>query len=146
MSTQMPESIQQAKDELLRQQERLRELRGSLRSVTTKTTSKDGMVTVTTGGSGELTSIAFNTAKFRRMAPAELGAVLVETIGRASAQRRDQVLAAYRPFMPGGTDLDQVLAGKLDLNQLADDAIRRVSEIMTDRRPGDAGTRSTRKG
>jgi DNA-binding protein YbaB len=146
MSTAMRDSIQEATDELRLQQERLRSVRGNLRDVTTKTRSRDGMVTVTIGGRGEVTSIAFNTQKFRKMAPAELGAVLVETIGKAREQSRDRVIAAYRSFLPETMDLENVLAGKTDVNRLVDDAIRKVGEIMGAGRPADGGARPARGG
>jgi DNA-binding protein YbaB len=140
----MRDSIQEATDELRRQQERLLAIRGNLRDVTTKTRSKDGMVTVTTGGKGEVTSITFNTQKFRKMAPAELGAVLVETIGKAREQSRDRVIAAYRSFLPETMDLENILKGKTDVNGMVDDAIRRVGQIMNTGQPGNSGTRPSR--
>ncbi len=104
------------------------------------------MVTVTIGGTGELKSIVFNTQKFRKMAPAELGAVLVETITRARADTRDQMIAAYRPFLPDRMDLENVLAGKADLNRMFDDAISKVGDIINAVRPGGAGARRGRGG
>src|ERR1700761_5587948 len=84
--------------ELRRQQERLQNASSKLRDSKTTFRSKDGAITVGLDGSGEITSIAFNTTKFRRMAPTELGAALVETIKQARAQSREQMLSAYRSF------------------------------------------------
>ena len=98
MSAQPHESFEEAVNELRRSQERLQSLRGELQSKATKVTSKDGLVTVTLDGSSEVTSISFNTAKFRRMAPAELGAVLVETIAvRRRAVKSDRCLQVHVP-------------------------------------------------
>lgn len=135
MSPQPHESFQEALDELRRSQERLRSLRGELQSKATKVTSKDGMVTVTLDGRSEVTSIAFNTAKFRRMAPAELGAVLVETISRARGEGRARVIDAYRSMFPNGMDLDAVMAGKFNVDKIFDDAERRGRAIMADGQP-----------
>ena len=146
MSADTPDPIQRATDELRHQQKLLKSLRGKMKDLTAKTMSKDGMVTVVTGAGGEVTSITFNTQKFRRMAPAELGAVLVETIGRARAQRRDQAIAAYRPLMPPGMGLERILAGQTGLDEMVDDAIRKSTKMMADRDPGHAGARSAGKG
>ncbi len=135
MSSQPHESFQEALDELRRSQERLRSLRGEMRSKATKVTSKDGMITVTLDGRSEVTGIAFNTAKFRRMAPAELGAALVETIGRARSEGRARVIDAYRGMFPKGTDIDAIMAGKFNVDKIFDDAARRAEAIMADGQP-----------
>jgi DNA-binding protein YbaB len=118
--------------ELFRTQERLRAVRGRLREQPTKVTSKDGMVTVLLDDRGEITSIAFNTAKFRKMAPAELGAALVEVIGRARAEGRNRLLGAYKPFLPDGMDLEKIMSGKLDMESMLTSAKRRGEQIMAD--------------
>ncbi len=142
MTADMNFSLDEAIAELRRQQERLRNASSRLRDVKSKITSKDGMITVTLDGSGEVSSIAFNTAKFRRMAPAELGAALVETIGRARTQAREQVVSAYRSFIPGGLDLEDMLTGKADLSRIFDDAVRRANDIMTYGPSGDVRSRA----
>jgi len=123
-------SLTDAITELRRQQERLEAASTKVREVKTKVTSKDGMITVTLDGRGEIAAIAFNTAKFRRMAPAELGAALVETIGKARAEAREQVMSAYRSFIPEGIGLDEMFSGKADLSGMFDDAVRRAQHIM----------------
>jgi DNA-binding protein YbaB len=130
MSAQPHESFQDAVDELRRSQERLRSLRGEMQSKATKVTSKDGMVTVTLDGKSEVTSITFNTAKFRRMAPAELSAVLVETISRARSEGRSRVIDAYKSMFPKGMDIDGIMTGKFNTDKIFDDAVRQAEAIM----------------
>jgi DNA-binding protein YbaB len=146
MSAQPHESFQEAVNELRRSQERLRSLRGELQSKATKVTSKDGMVTVTLDGKSEVTSIAFNTAKFRRMAPAELSAVLVETISRARSEGRARVLDAYRSMFPNGLDVDAVMSGKFSVDKIFDDAVRRAEGIVADGQPRPVPGAVARKG
>ncbi len=134
-------SLTEAIAELRRQQERLETASTRLREVKSKVTSKDGMITVTLDGQGELTAIAFNTAKFRRMAPAELGAALVETIGKARAQAREQVVSAYRSFIPEGLGLEDMLSGKANLGGMFDDAVRKAQHLIA-HGPADEGSRS----
>jgi DNA-binding protein YbaB len=132
MSAQPHESFQEAVNELRRSQERLRSLRGEMQSKATKVTSKDGMVTVALDGKSEVTSITFNTAKFRRMAPAELSAVLVETISRARSEGRSRVIDAYKSMFPKGMDIDALMSGKFSTDKIFDDAVRRAEAIMAD--------------
>jgi DNA-binding protein YbaB len=146
MSAQPHESFQDAVNELRRSQERLRSLRGEMQSKATKVTSKDGMVTVTLDGKSEVTSITFNTVKFRRMAPAELSAVLVETINRARSEGRARVLDAYRSMFPNGMDVDAIMTGKFSVDKIFDDAVRRAEGIIADGQPRPVPGALARKG
>jgi len=139
-------SLTEAITELRRQQERLQAASSQLREAKTKVRSKDGMITVTLDGSGEISSIAFNTAKFRRMAPAELGAALVETIGQARAQSRERVMNAYRPFIPSGVGLDDLFAGKGNFNRVFDDAVRKANDMMAHGPAGDLRQAAEKRG
>lgn len=146
MSAQPHESFQEAVNELRRSQERLRSLRDQMQSKATKVTSKDGMVTVTLDGRSEVTSIAFNTVKFRRMAPAELSAVLVETINRARSEGRARVIDAYRSMFPNGMDLDAVMTGKFNMDKMFDDTVRRAEAIIADGQPRPVPSGAVRQG
>ena len=139
-------SLTEAITELRRQQERLQAASSQLREAKTKVRSKDGMITVTLDGSGEISSIAFNTAKFRRMAPAELGAALVETIGQARAQSREQMVNAYRPFIPAGVGLDDLFTGKGNFNRIFDDAVRKANDMLAHGPAGDLRQAAERRG
>jgi DNA-binding protein YbaB len=130
MSTSGEELIRQATEELRSRQKDLLAARGKLASLTTKVTSKDGMVTVILDARGQLTKLNFNTQKFRRIAPTELGSILVETISRAQAESRDQVLRAYQQFLPDSVDVRGMMAGKTDLNEMFEDALRQADEMM----------------
>ncbi len=139
-------SAAEATAELRRQQERLQAVRSRLREVKTKVRSKDGMITVTLDGRGDVSSIAFNTAKFRRMAPAELGAALVETIRQARGQAHEQVASAYRQFLPSGLGLEDLLSGKGDLNRMFDDVVRKANDIMAHGPAGDLRQAAAQRG
>jgi DNA-binding protein YbaB len=146
MSQDPHESFENALAELQRTQERLQAARQKLHHNSTKVTSKDGMVTVTLDERGDVASIAFNTPKFRRLAPAELGSVLVETIRRARAESRNAMISAYRPLMPDGLDIEQIMSGKFSADGIFDNARRRVEQIMTDAQASTAASQADRKG
>jgi DNA-binding protein YbaB len=131
---------------LRRQQKQLEAVSSRLRDAKTKVRSKDGAITVTLDGGGEVSSIAFNTTKFRRMAPAELGAALVETIGQARAKSREQVMKAYRSFIPAGVGLDELFSGNANFDRVFDDAVRRANDILAHGPAGDLRQAADKQG
>lgn len=132
MTTDPHQIFDNALDELRRTQDQLATARKKLQAKPAKAMSKDGMVTVGLDERGDVTSISFNTAKFRRMAPAELGSVLVETIKQARAKGREAMMSAYRPLMPPGLDLDQIMSGKFSTDGMFSDARKRVAQIRAE--------------
>jgi DNA-binding protein YbaB len=123
-------AFEDALAEMYRTQERLKSVRAQLSKEPIKVTSKDHMVTVVVDARGEVSSIVFNTAKFRRMAPAELGAALIEVIGQARAEGRRQVISAYREFLPEGMDLEKMMSGNFNMDNMMEATKRRAEEIM----------------
>jgi DNA-binding protein YbaB len=135
MSMSGEELIRQATEELRRKQEGLLKARSKLDDATTKVKSKDGMVTVVLDARGQLTSINFNSQRFRKMAPAELGSILVDTVTRAQEEFRDRVFRAYQEFLPDGIDARGLMAGKTELNEMFEDAMRQADEMMAGGEP-----------
>src|SRR5262245_59950573 len=128
--------IRQAAEDLDRKQQRLREIRAELAKSATKVSSTDKMLTVELDAAGELTSITFNSQKFRRLAPAELGTILVDTISRARTQSRQRVFSAYKDLLPEG--LREVLNGKPNVDAMFDDARREADEMVANLRAAHA--------
>jgi hypothetical protein len=104
------------------------------------------MITITLDGGGDISSIDFNTVKFRRMAPAELGAALVDTIRQARAQSRKEMLTAYRPFIPSGVGLDGLFDGKANVSGIFDDAVRKANDILAHGPAGDLRQAGEKRG
>jgi|HubBroStandDraft_3_1064219.scaffolds.fasta_scaffold243029_2 DNA-binding protein YbaB len=123
-------AFEKAMEELRLGQERLKSVRQKLEGQTTKVTSKDGMISITLDAAGEVTSIAFNTQKWRRMAPAELGAVLVEALRRARAQGRARLVEAYRPLLPEGLDPAKIMSGQFSVDGVFESARERSERII----------------
>lgn len=130
MSNAGHEMIMQAAADLDRKQQRLREIRQELAKTSTKVSSVDNMLTVELDAAGELASIKFNSQKYRRVAPAELSSILVETIRRARAQSRERIVSAYQDVLPAGLGLNEAKEGRLDLDQMFDEARREASEMV----------------
>jgi DNA-binding protein YbaB len=133
-----------AMEELQHTQDGLSAVREKIQRKPIKVTTKDGMISITLDAGGDVASIVFNTQKFRRMAPAELGAVLVEAITRARAEGRAQLAEAYAPFLPEGFDLQEVMSGKFSTDGIFESARQRSEQVMAAVEP--AGPARKRKG
>jgi DNA-binding protein YbaB len=95
------QEIMRLAEERLRQTKRqLAEARKKIEETRITVRSTDNLITAVVDGQGELVSITFNTAKWRRMAPAELGAALVKTINKARADARADLARTYSGMMP----------------------------------------------
>ena len=139
-------AFEKAMEELQRTQERLKSVRQKLQSKPIKVTSKDGMISITLDAAGEVTSIVFNTQKWRRMAPAELGSVLVEAITRAREQGRAKLVEAYGPLLPEGLDPAKIMSGKFSVDSIFESARRRSEQIMAGSPPAVPAGTQARKG
>ncbi|MGD0558668.1 MAG: hypothetical protein ABSA93_27280 [Streptosporangiaceae bacterium] len=126
----MANAIQRATGEL-RKRQRSPMLQVTLCDAGTQICSPDGMVTVTVDKRGEVSSIAFNVAEFGKMAPAELGAVLVQTISQARAGCRKRLFRVFAPFLLEGCLL-RPGSGPDDLDEIFDDAARKADELMAE--------------
>ncbi|MFF3503124.1 YbaB/EbfC family nucleoid-associated protein [Streptomyces sp. NPDC003247] len=89
-----------------------------LREASVTVTSKDRSVEVTVGAQGELRALRFQDGKYRSMAPAQLSAVLMETIGRARARMARQVVDTYRPISESVPRITDMPGAEIDWDRL----------------------------
>ncbi|WP_176930749.1 YbaB/EbfC family nucleoid-associated protein [Actinacidiphila guanduensis] len=80
--------------------------------------SKDRILTVTVTGQGELKDIQFHSTDYAAMAPAQLSAVLVETINSARKELSEKIRGLFSPLENGGSALRSVLTGGSDLDRM----------------------------
>ena len=123
-------AFENALAKLAQTQERLRETREKLAADPVKITSKDGMIAITLDPSGEVASIEFRTSRFRRMAPAELGAALTDVLRKARTESRDKMVEAYRPFLPEGMDPGQMMSGNFSVDSIFASARERSEQAF----------------
>jgi DNA-binding protein YbaB len=135
------ETTQQAANKLRQRLDGLLQVREKVQESRTQVRSADGMITVVVDGRGELSSITFGNAKWRRMPPAELAAALVQTINKARVESRDELMRAYSPFLPRTLDLSGSRDHPANLDQMFDDAMRRAKELLAGGEPGPAARR-----
>lgn len=98
--------------------ERLTELQQQLQESTYSATDRNRAVTVDVNSTGELTDVRFISSAYRKMAPAELGRLLVDTTRQARAKALESVLAGLTGLLPSGLPLEQILAGDTPLDEL----------------------------
>ncbi|MET9535479.1 YbaB/EbfC family nucleoid-associated protein [Streptomyces sp. NPDC006649] len=80
--------------------------------------SKDRMLTVVAGAQGDVREVKFHTDAYRDMAPAELGAALVEVIGQAREQAGQKVRETVSPFQGAGAALRKSMTGGNEMDDL----------------------------
>ncbi|MFD7135395.1 YbaB/EbfC family nucleoid-associated protein [Streptomyces sp. NPDC059894] len=83
-------------------------------------TSKDHLVSATADARGAVTELKFHTTRYRTMAPTELSAVLLDTIGRAQREAAAHLEEVLGPIVPEDLEVDDVMSGRADLADLLD--------------------------
>ena len=122
MTTPLHNSLEEAYAELNRQRAALHETQRRLTELGATVTSPNRAVSVTVDHQGAVSEIKFLTSGYRGMAPAELGALLVETIAQARTEITGQVAEVLGQLMPGRSMLD-ALTGEFDLDEIMDEAL-----------------------
>ncbi|MFG3237359.1 YbaB/EbfC family nucleoid-associated protein [Streptomyces antibioticus] len=89
-----------------------------LRSASVTLMSKDRSLEITVGARGELTAMKFHDGKYRAMAPTQLAAVIMQTLGEARSRMARQVLETYQPISEGVPRLTGVPGVEIDWDGL----------------------------
>lgn len=77
--------------ELEEQRRKLTAMQSELATTTTQVRARDRLFSVTVDGRGEVTHIDFDGFRYRRLAPAELGKLIVDTIAIARRQAMEKI-------------------------------------------------------
>ncbi|MEV4352709.1 YbaB/EbfC family nucleoid-associated protein [Actinoplanes sp. NPDC049596] len=93
-----------------------------LRDESTTVTAKNRAVMAVVDGQGQLSEVKFLTNAYRSMAPAELAALVVETVKSAQHQAREKVAAKFQSLLPEGTPSLDIMSGPVDF----DAAMKRI--------------------
>jgi DNA-binding protein YbaB len=118
MALDSEEIMRQAEERLRQTEERLAKMRKQVEETRITARSTDNVITAVVDGQGELVSLAFSTAKWRRMAPAELGAALVKTINQARAESRAELMRGYSAMMPKSLLPPGAAEGRISLQEM----------------------------
>ena len=81
---------------------RIRELREQAAQVTASARSRDGLISVEVGSSGQLRAVHLNPGVYDRLSPQRLAAALVELTGIAGADAANKAQQIMAPVLPPG--------------------------------------------
>ncbi|TCB95431.1 YbaB/EbfC family DNA-binding protein [Micromonospora zingiberis] len=95
----------------------------------TTVVAKSRAVSITVDGRGDLTDVKFPTGAYRKMAPAELSTLLVETVTSARNQARASMNEALQTILPGGMAAD-FLTNSVDIDEIMGEAMRAANEMF----------------
>lgn len=112
----LQEQMAAAMDDLREHQRNIRTVREKAAELTVSTRSKDRTLTVVVGDHGKLTSVKFYGTDYQRMPPAQLSAVLVETINAARQELKDKVAEMFTPMREFGAKFRESINASLDIN------------------------------
>jgi DNA-binding protein YbaB len=118
MSSPLNDQVEEAIAEFKQQHDKLLETRQKLEKETASASSKDHLITVTATVAGAVKEIKFHRTDYASMPPAELSAVLVETISAAREKSATLAREAFLPFGGLAGGLRESLAGGSDLDEL----------------------------
>jgi DNA-binding protein YbaB len=97
---------------------RLTALQQQLQESTYSATDRNRHLTVEVSSTGELTDIRFLGNAYRKMAPAELSKLLVETTRQARAKALESMISGLTGVLPHQLPLEQILAGDTPLDEI----------------------------
>jgi hypothetical protein len=100
------------------EQHKLADFQAKVNEARTVAESPDKMLTATFDGRGELVKLTVNNGKYRRMAPAELGVLIMETINRGRAEAFGKLDDFAGADVLPGVRFGELAAGNVDLNEV----------------------------
>lgn len=118
MALDIDEIMRQAEERMRQTDERLAKMRKQVEETRITARSPDNVITAVVDGQGELVSLTFTTAKWRRMAPAELAAALVKTINKAREDGRAELMRSYSSLMPERLRPSGAADGRISLEEM----------------------------
>src|ERR1700722_8882626 len=118
MALDSEEIMRLARERLRQTEDQLAEMRKKVEKVRITARSPDNVITAVVDGQGELVSITFSTAKWRRMAPAELSDALLKTISKAREDSKSELMRSYGSLMPERTFPAGAAAGRTNFQEM----------------------------
>ncbi|MEU4556720.1 YbaB/EbfC family nucleoid-associated protein [Micromonospora violae] len=131
MSSPLNNRFEQAYAEFEEQKNAISEFEQRLAEKVSTLTAKNRAVSVTVDGQGDVVEIKFPTMAYRKMAPAELSALLVETIDAARMQAREGTNELLQTFLPSGMASFDLLNNPVDFEEIMSEAMRAADRMFT---------------
>jgi DNA-binding protein YbaB len=105
------ERIEHLFQEYERQRSSLTTMQQKMREISASATSPRREVTVTVGQNGVVTDVTFPTGAYKRLTPAELTAVIMQTYAEAKEQVMELAAEVLAPVLPEGMDAHALVRG-----------------------------------
>jgi DNA-binding protein YbaB len=118
VSVDFNQRIEELFEQYQRQREGFRELHRRMHAISVTATSPRREVAVSVGHGGTVTDIRFPTSAYRRLAPAELTGVIMQTLAEAKNQAQDEAAAIIAPLLPQGMQAKDLLSGRVSAEAL----------------------------
>jgi hypothetical protein len=141
MSTPLDDQLAAALADLRVQQTRIRTVTEEVSKATANAASKDRAIEATVDSQGKLTGLKLKGTAYRKLAPAELAARIVDTVRSAQDSAVRQTMDTLSGLLPAGMGLDLgsglTLDRAPDIDGLFDAAVRLAQEpFFTDKATG----------
>jgi hypothetical protein len=112
------ERIERLFEQYKQQRDGLGALQRKMQAIAVTTVSPRREVSVTVGHGGVVSDVSFPTAAYRRLAPNELTALIMETMNAAKEQAQDQAAAIIAPILPAGLNAKDLVGGRVSPDTL----------------------------
>jgi DNA-binding protein YbaB len=143
----MGASAEQRLDEILAEYRRKRDgvlrMQRQLADTKATVTSRDRVVSATVDAVGSLVGLRFESKEYQSMEPAELSALILDTLQKAREKVRADTRRIMDPLLPRGTSFADLSDGKVDLARLLPEQPRTPEEVhalLTMRDPEKGGS------
>ncbi|MGH3715660.1 MAG: YbaB/EbfC family nucleoid-associated protein [Micromonosporaceae bacterium] len=141
MSNPLQDKIEQAYADFERTQAAITTIQDELADGSTTVTSKNRAVQVTVDGHGDVSEIKFPTKAYRTMAPAELGSLLVTTLGEARREAVERATQLMRTTLPDTAPLLQAFGGSADFETVMEELAQMAGSPSRTAEPVDEATK-----
>lgn len=112
------------------EKQKIKELGKHWEEASTTVRAKDQSFDLTFDGRGELVDLAFNGERYRKLAPAQLAELIVETVGKGRAEAQQKVSDVVGQSEVQGLDLEGLMTGKVSPDKLIDSLLGPMLEGM----------------
>jgi YbaB/EbfC DNA-binding family len=122
--------LNEAMAELEKQRGHLTQLHHNMGEVTGSAQSKRRQVSVSVDARGDITELKFHGLGYRRLPPAELADIIVETIGQAQQTARTAMLESLHDNLPEGADVADIVSGQYDWGKALEDELTLPKSLL----------------
>ena len=128
MSAPMDDQLEAALADLRAQREKINGFRATTADRKISATSQNRMVSVTVDSQGKLVDLALKGNRYRQLPPAELSALIVQTVREAQDTASKETMAAALALLPEGFGIPGARRRKRDLDEMIEDALRMTEQ------------------